>query len=209
MLRLTGLAPIALFALALLPACRGQVSNKAPIHPNWNMDQVNRIDAQEPSTFWADGRGMRTYPAGTVRSADPLGRSNPCTLPESNPALCEGQDEAGGWIPALPGEVKLNAALMDRGQERYDIFCSPCHDRVATGDGLVARRGMTPPTLHNDFQRQKPLGQVYGAIKNGGPIMPPYAKQIPVEDRWAIAAYVRALQISQSPPAALAKKGGN
>ena len=208
MLRLTRIALFALLATALLPACRGQVSKDPPIHPNWNMDQVARIDAQEPSDFWEDGRGMRTYPEGTIRSADPLGRSNPCTLPESNPELCDGQDAAGEWLVGLPEQLPLDAAFLDRGHERYDIFCAPCHDRVATGDGTVARRGMTPPTLHNDFQRQKPLGQIYGSIKNGGPIMPAYAVQIPVEDRWAIAAYVRALQISQAPPAALAKKGG-
>lgn len=208
MLRTTRLALFALLAAALLPACRGQVSKNPPIHPNWNMDQVARIDSQEPSTFWADGRGMRSYPEGTVRSADPAGRSNPCTLPEANPALCEGKDAAGEWIAGLPAEFSLDAPLLDRGQERYDIYCSPCHDRVATGDGTVARRGMTPPTLHNDFQRQKPLGQVYGTILNGGPIMPSYAAQIPVEDRWAIAAYVRALQISQAPPSGLATKGG-
>ncbi len=209
MARLTRIALFALLAAALLPACRGQQFSEPPIHPNWNMDQVTRIDAQEPSDFWADGRGMRSYHEGTVRSADLRGRATPCALPESNPELCEGKDEGGEWIPALPDGVTLDAAFLDRGHERYDIFCSPCHDRVATGDGMVARRGMTPPTLHNDFQRHKPLGQVYGAIKNGGPVMPPYAKQIPVEDRWAIAAYVRALQISQNPPAGLAKKGGN
>jgi mono/diheme cytochrome c family protein len=203
--RILRLALLALLAAALLPACRGQVSSEPPIHPNWNMDQVNRIDPQEPSDLFEDGRGMRTYVEGTVRSANLAGAANPCTLPESNPELCEGTDASGEWINGLPAGVKLNAALLDRGQARYDIFCSPCHDRAATGDGMVARRGMTPPTLHNDFQRQKPIGQVYGAIKNGGPIMPPYAVQIPVEDRWAIAAYVRALQISQAPPAGLAK----
>lgn len=207
MLRLARIALFALVAAALLPACRGQVSSQPPIHPNWNMDQVARVDAQEPSDFFEDGRGMRDYPEGTVRAADFAGVATPCALPESNPELCEGTDAAGNWIAGLPAGVTVDAAFLDRGEERFNIFCAPCHDRTGTGDGMVARRGLVPPSLHIDFQRQKPLGQVYGTIKNGGPLMPAYAAQIPVEDRWAIAAWVRTLQISQKAPAGLAKGG--
>ncbi len=206
------LAWLLILAFALT-GCRGQVSKSAPIHPNWNMDQTVRIDAQEPSAFFADGRGNRVYPEGTVPSANLRGETRPCTLPESNPAFCQGKDEAGEWLNGVPSEVQVDAALMDRGHERYDIYCSPCHDRTARGDGMVARRGLVPPTLHNDAQRTKPLGQLYNTITNGGPIMPAYASQIPVEDRWAITAYVRALQISQHAdlalvPADAAKKQG-
>lgn len=187
----------------LMMGCRGSVKKSPPIHPNWNMDQTTRFDAQEPNDFFADGRSSRTWPEGTVRGADPRGDTPACVLPEANPHLCEGTTDDGSWATALPSEVALDAAFLDRGQARYDIFCAPCHDRVGASDGMVARRGMKPVTFHMDVIRAREVGKVYDTITNGGALMPAYAAQIPVEDRWAIATYVRALQISQHAP------GGN
>jgi mono/diheme cytochrome c family protein len=198
MKRTTLLVALAALALPILLAgCRGMVSERPPIHLQQNMDQQTRVDPQEPADLWADGRSVRPLVAGTVLSADPRGDADPCVLPEANPHYCQGKTDAGGWATALPSEITLDAALLDRGQERYDIFCAPCHDRVGAADGMVARRGMKPITFHQDIVRSREVGKMYDTIATGGAIMPPYASQIPVDDRWAIAAYVRALQISQ------------
>lgn len=196
MRRLTLLVLIVALPVLLL-GCRGATKKKPPIHPNLNMDQVTRFDPQEPNPFFSDNRSMRPYPEGTVRSADPRGDADLCILPEANPHLCEGKTDSGDWATTMPAEVPLDLALLDRGQQRYDIFCAPCHDRVGTSDGMVARRGMKPITIHQEIVREREVGKLYDIVASGGAIMPDYAAQIPVEDRWAIAAYVRALQISQ------------
>lgn len=91
--------------------------------------------------------------------------------------------------------------LMVRGQQRYGIFCAPCHDLVGTGNGRIPQRGYPyPPTFHSEGLRNKPLGHYFRVISSGMGRMPPYGKQIPPEDRWAIAAYIRALQLSQHAP---------
>ena len=102
-------------------------------------------------------------------------------------------------------------ALMRRGRERYDIFCSPCHGLTGEGDGMVVQRGYRrPPSFHVDRLRQAPPGHMYDVITNGFGAMPDYAAQIPVRDRWAIAAYMRALQLSQNAnvAAAVARRAG-
>lgn len=93
----------------------------------------------------------------------------------------------------------IDRAMLARGRERYDIFCSPCHDRAGTGNGMIVQRGYKRATsFHEERLRQVPDGYIFQAITNGFGVMPSYAAQIPVEDRWAIVAYVRALQLSQS-----------
>jgi mono/diheme cytochrome c family protein len=94
--------------------------------------------------------------------------------------------------------VDFNASLLDRGQERFNIFCSPCHDQTGSGNGMIVQRGLKqPPTFHQDRLRDMPIGYYFDTITNGFGAMYSYASRIPVKDRWAIAAYVRALQLSQ------------
>ena len=110
---------------------------------------------------------------------------------------------AEGWVMAFP--VQVTDRLVRRGQERYDIYCSPCHGLAGYGDGPVAKRAdalqegtWTPPSsYHTDLIRSRPVGQLFNTITNGIRNMPGYAAQVPVADRWAIVAYVRALQRSQ------------
>ena len=92
----------------------------------------------------------------------------------------------------------VDARVMARGRERFDIFCSPCHGRTGEGDGMVVRRGYRhPPTYHQDRLRSAPVGHFFDVITNGFGAMPDYAAQVPAEDRWAIIAYIRALQLSE------------
>ena len=134
-----------------------------------------------PSDFFDDGRSERALVENTV---------------------------ARGWLAedqfAVPKEsneflLKLDQALMDRGEERFRIFCSPCHGLQGDGNGMVAMRGMKhPPTYHQDRLRQVTNGYIYDVITNGFGAMLSYSAQIPPRDRWAIVAYVRALQLSRN-----------
>jgi mono/diheme cytochrome c family protein len=104
-----------------------------------------------------------------------------------------------GGQPATVFPFVVDEALMRRGRERYDIFCSPCHGLTGEGNGMVVQRGYRrPPSFHIDRLRQAPPGHLYDVIASGFGAMPDYAAQIPVRDRWAIAAYMRALQLSQN-----------
>jgi mono/diheme cytochrome c family protein len=92
----------------------------------------------------------------------------------------------------------VTAALLQRGRERYDIYCSPCHDRVGTGDGMIVRRGFRKPaSFHIDRLRDAPPGHFFDAMTNGFGAMADYRAELSPRDRWAIAAYIRALQLSQ------------
>ena len=94
--------------------------------------------------------------------------------------------------------MRVDAAVMARGRQRFDIYCAPCHGRTAQGDGMVVRRGYRrPPSLHQDRLRSAPVGHFFDVMTNGFGAMPDYAAQIRVQDRWAIVAYIRALQLSE------------
>jgi cytochrome c553 len=165
---------VVIAAACLLSACRQ------------DMHDAPRYEPLEQSAFFADGRSQRplvpnTVPRGFLREDDHLYRG-----------------KVNGEL-ATEFPMPVNASLMLRGQERYNVFCSPCHGRTGAGDGMVVRRGYRAPTSFHDARlRQAPPGYVFDVITNGFGAMPDYAAQVPVEDRWAIAAYLKALQFSQS-----------
>jgi len=152
-------------------------------------DQPKYIPLRE-STFFTDDRSARPLVAGTVARGD-----------LHDDALLYTGKIGGKDADVFPFPV--DAAVMARGQERFNIYCSPCHGRLGLGDGMVVRRGYRhPPTFHQDRLRNAPAGQIFDVITNGFGAMPDYAAQIKVEDRWAIIAYVRALQLSEHASAA-------
>lgn len=179
-----------IFALGVsLSACQGQLSDKPPIHPNMNMDQQPRKEAQEVNNFFDDGRSMRQPVEGTVARG----------LAKTDRAYYEGVDEDGEFINSIP--VDLTKSFLYRGKERYEIFCGPCHGQTGAGNGIIMEGsyGYVPaPSYHEQRVRELSDGELYSAIYNGVRTMPSYATQIPVEDRWAIVAYIRALQESQN-----------
>ena len=147
-------------------------------------DQPKYVPLRE-STFFADGRSARAPVAGTVAR----GALHDDTL------LYNGKVD-GADATMFPFAV--DEKVMARGQERYDIFCSPCHGRTGAGDGMIVRRGYRPPpSLHVDRLRLAPVGHFFDVMTNGFGAMPDYAAQIKAEDRWAIVAYIRALQLSE------------
>ena len=142
------------------------------------------------SDFFTDGRAMRPFVEGTVARG---------TLRDDSP-FYTGKVE-GEFVTEIP--VEVTAELLARGQGEYQVFCAPCHGRTGMGDGMIAQRGLKRPiSYHVDRLRQSPVGYYFDVITNGYGAMLDYASQVPVEDRWAIVAYVRALQLSQYAPAA-------
>jgi mono/diheme cytochrome c family protein len=138
------------------------------------------------SDFFGDGRSVRDPIPGTVARGQ---------LRED--AYLETGKAGDKFADAFPFAV--TADVMKRGQQRFEIYCTPCHDRLGSGNGMVVRRGYRrPPSLHIDRLRQAPHGYFFDVITNGFGAMPDYAAQIPVKDRWAIVAYIRALQLSQN-----------
>ena len=150
-----------------------------------NMRDQPRYEALEGSTFFADNRSSRPLVDDTVA------RNNLRT----DEFLYTGQVD-GAPVEAFPFPV--DKEVLERGHERFDIFCAPCHGRLGDGNGMVAQRGFKhPPSFHIDRLREAPPGYFYGAISNGFGVMPSYAARINPKDRWAIVAYIRALQLSQ------------
>ncbi|MBI2822640.1 MAG: cytochrome c [Acidobacteria bacterium] len=115
-------------------------------------------------------------------------------LPAAPPA---GGQTAGGFSPEFPFPVTRE--VLERGEERFNIFCAVCHDRAGTGNGMIVQRGYRhPPSYHTDRLRHAPAGYIFDVITNGFGAMPDYASQIPPRDRWAIVAHIRVLQLSQN-----------
>jgi hypothetical protein len=176
-------------AAFLIAGCsREKLSKKSPIHLNPNMDSQQKYKAQSESDFFADGATMRKPVPGTVSRGD---------LYEDE-HLYSGVQESGEYVSSIPVDITLE--LMARGQERYGIYCSPCHGGIGDGKGIITyfEYPLPPASLHQDRIRQMPDGEVYHIISNGIRNMPSYRHQIGTSDRWAIVAYVRALQRSQN-----------
>jgi Cytochrome C oxidase, cbb3-type, subunit III len=167
--------PLLLLCVSLLPACTQQMA-----------DQPRYKPLQE-SSFFADHRSARPLPIGVV----PRGFLN------GDEHLYVGVVN-GRLAATFPFEITRE--VLDRGRDRYNIFCTPCHDRLGTGKGMAVRRGFRrgPPSFHIDRLREAPVGHFYDVITNGFGAMNDYAAQINPRDRWAIVAYVRVLQMSQN-----------
>lgn len=189
----------------LLGGCRGTTSDRPPIHPNPNMDYQNRFDPQESNPFFADNAAMRQPPSGTVARG----------LLRADARYYDGRTDDGEYVEQMP--VPVTQALLERGQDRYEIYCTMCHGAAGDGNGIIMTGesrvtgegyGYTPaPTYHNERLRGVTDGYIYDVVANGIRNMPGYAQQISVADRWAIVAYVRALQRSQNADAADVPQG--
>lgn len=162
-------------SLLLVAGCRQDMHDQPKLRP------------YRSSAFFADGSGIRALPAHTVARG---------TLRE-DALYYAGTLADGSMTSELP--MPMTRALLLRGRERFDIFCSPCHGRLGDGRGMVVQRGYKQPSsYHDDRLRQVPVGYFFDVMTNGFGVMSSYAAQVPVEDRWAIAAYIRALQLSQN-----------
>ncbi len=190
----------ALLVGGALTGCRGQLSQSPPIHPNPNMDQQKRYDPQEPSTFFHDRRSMRTFVAGTVARPPHAVTGKDSRYLKADSHLYQGKVN-GTFATTLPKQIKLTKALLARGQNRYNIFCSACHGFNGNGKGIVTlySEAIVPRNFLGMRGHSLTLGQMFSAMTNGMGTMKPYRSQLTAEDRWAVVAYIRALQISRIP----------
>lgn len=185
-----------------------------------DMADQPRYEPLEASGFFANGMASRPLVEGTVA------RGHLRTDADFYEGRQGAQLTSAVPVPAVAAslgltgdEAQLRRAILLLGQQRFDIYCAPCHDRAATGQGMVVLRGFpAPPSLHSERLRQAPDGHLFDVASRGFGRMPSYADQVSTADRWAIVAYVRALQLSQHAPAAdlsaddldlLQRSGGN
>jgi mono/diheme cytochrome c family protein len=181
---------------------RGVISDRRPLVIVPDMVAQPQYHAQGESPFFEDGRAMRTPPAGTV----PFGGADyesDAGSPRLNPDFLQEDDhyyrgkQGSAWVTKLP--LKLDLELLRRGQERYDIYCTPCHGTTGAGNGLLTQYGLAGvPSITDRFHALMPEGEYFSVIANGRGRMQGYGAQIKVRDRWAIVAYIRALWRSQN-----------
>lgn len=201
-------AALTILAVALgasaLAGCRGQTSEESPVLLERNMYDQERYNPESYSQFFGDHRTMRSPVEGTV-ARDRY---------EDDPEIATGLlSDKSGYVMTIPQSFIQRQGGMEkvlaRGQERFNIYCSPCHGRTGDGKGMVTckrdkvtdpcqSRGFAPlPSYEDPRLRQMPDGQLFATITHGVRTMPAYGPQVPVADRWAIVSYVRALQLSQ------------
>ena len=178
----------------LVAKARYSTSRTPRIHVFLDMDQQQKFKAQSANSFFRDNRAMRLPVPGTVARGE-------LNADKHYNWGTNGDD----WATTFPSQVKVNADLLARGEERFGIYCTPCHGISGHGDGLVPRRTAVSDYgawLVTDLSSEKglahPIGELFNIIGYGINTMPGYRSQIPVEDRWAIVAHVKALQFSQS-----------
>lgn len=191
---------LSLVPFAVIARARVHPTPDPRIHIIRDMDNQMYYEAQSANPLFADGRAMRPPVPGTVARGED----------ELDDHLHRGLGPDGSFVDAFPAQVKVDPALLARGRERYGIYCAPCHGYTGWGDGMISRRvrelqgrnvtdiQWVPPTsYHTPNMQTYPVGQLVHVITNGVRNMPPYGAQVDTHDRWAIAAYVKALQQSQ------------
>jgi len=179
---------------------RGAKSTKMPIYVFPDMDYQERYKPQGENSFFEDGRNDRPEVSGTV------GRGHAWEIKDvfsseyeydvaKNPSLYSGKTERGEWYRGFP--VEVTPELIELGEAKYDIFCTVCHGEVGDGNGVTKQYGMiATPTYHDDRLRTMSEGEIFNTITNGKNLMGAYGYKLNPEERWAVVAYLRALQIA-------------
>ena len=179
--------------------CRGWSSSKPPVHVNPNMDTQPKGKPYGESSWFEDKRIMRPLPQGVV----PRGKLH------EDEHLYRGL-VAGKPAATFPPALVINKAFVQRGQQRFNMMCASCHSAVGDGNGLVGvRLPVRPTSLHTDYARDLSVGHLFNVITNGIRTMPAQSDKVAPVDRWAIAAYIKALQLSQAPEKAIAPPLGS
>ena len=190
---------LTLVSVLFLSGCaRGCTSSRPPIHVNPSMDDQPKVRPQTASNFFYDGASMRVPVPGTVAIGEL----------QEDVAFFTGQEVDGQFVAEIP--VTVDEALVERGGQRYEIYCQPCHDTRGDGRGILFQRGGVPTaSFHDEQYLAYPDGQIFDVITNGLGLMGGYRWPISPSDRWAIVAHVRELQREQLARAANAPPGIN
>jgi mono/diheme cytochrome c family protein len=188
------LGVLGLTSLFAVTGCaRGCTSSRPPIHLNPSMDDQPKVLSQTASTFFFNGSSMREPVPGTI----PIGGL------KEDPAFFTGKSADGQFVATIP--MAMDEALLERGRQRYQIYCQPCHDARGDGKGILFQRGNVPTaTFHQEKILKYADGQIFDIMTNGQGLMPSYRWPIPPADRWAIIAHVRELQRDRQARAAAA-----
>ncbi len=189
---LTILVLVSLIPLLLIARARLLDSEKTRLHIIPDMDRQPVYTSQAKGDFFPDGQAMRPSVVGTVARGEL----------RADDAFYRGMVDSV-WVAEIP--MTLTTETLERGRERYNIYCAPCHGYSGMGDGAIAQRAdqlqegtWTPPSsLHTELVRPREPGHLFATISNGIRNMPPYGHQISEQDRWAIVAYIKALQLTQ------------
>ncbi len=197
--------------LALIFRARTAYSDKPRIHFIQNMDNQPKYVSQEANALFLDGRAMRPRVDGTIARNG---------MAEDTHLFMGVKD--GAWASTYPSSLTIDEKFLERGQGRFNIYCSPCHGAVGKGDGLIHDRAtqlvetgingtswVAPKNLHEEAIKAQAVGQLFNSITNGVRTMAAYGSQISTEDRWAIVAYMKALQLSQDADRRIASEGSN
>ncbi len=182
------ISSLSLISLLFIMGCRGWSTQEPPVHLNPNMDVQPKYKPYRESEWFKNKMDMRPLVKGVVArgylKADDLyyrGKIN------------------GQFSDKYPSQIKITQELLKRGQDRFDIFCAACHDKAGGGNGLVGTKmPIKPMSLHGDYMYSLNPGRLFDIISNGSRTMPAHGLQIVEKDRWAVVAYVKALQISQN-----------
>lgn len=187
---------------------RGHLFTAPPmdVFPEWafpGMKRQPKFRPQSASVFFADGRADRLPPPGTVQAEAPTGyvtagerTANQLYL---NEPFNHGKNAQGQFAAGFPAGVTVDRAFLELGRARYTVYCAPCHGTVGDGNGITKQYGMgATPTYHDDRLRKMPEGEIFNTITNGKNNMLPYADKLVPNERWAVVAYVRALQRAQT-----------
>ncbi len=196
-----------LFTIAIVAVFgfRGQKSTGSPLEIFPDMVRQMKVRSQAPLNFFADGRGARLPVTGTVPIGYEMPKAEETAAPQarSRVSLSVGTDYyntgkmGGNWGTGIP--VEVTPELMERGQQRFNITCAMCHGATAAGNGIIKQHGLaTVVTLQDERIRKMSDGEIFNTITNGKNTMMAYGPNIIVADRWAIIAYLRALQRSQN-----------
>lgn len=184
---------LALIPVLMIAKMRVEKKGVPRLHPILNMDNQPRFKSQQENIIFADGRASRPNIPGTVHRGG-LNNDSHMVIGKVN----------GEWATTFP--IQINERVLQRGQEKYEIYCATCHGLAGYGGGMINERALErqepqwiqPTDYHTDQIRERPHGHLYNTISNGIRSMPAYGDKLPPKDRWAIVAYMRALQESQN-----------
>ena len=188
---------IAVVLVMTIAGKRGAMSRRSPIEVFPDMDRQLKLRPMQPNAFFANGVSSQPHPAGTIARSTPIQTAAGPVMPfEDAPVITGLVKGTTNFVELNP--LTLNAALLARGQQRFTINCSPCHGQLGDGNGVTKKYGMAVvANLHDKRIVTMGDGELFYVISNGRNLMQSYASQVDVQDRWAIVAYVRALQLAR------------